>query len=101
MRLIGKSKLQKLKAKNIGNKPLCHEIDKLMHDIENNDWQNETENDGFYFFNIAVHRTMVLLEFEADGEATIVWTGTHQEYQRIFKNNKNTIAKWLRSKKYI
>lgn len=43
MRLIGKSKLQKWKAKNIGNKLLCSEIDNLIAVIENNNWKNGTE----------------------------------------------------------
>ena len=113
MRLIGKSKLTKLKLKNRGNTLLCAEIDNLITDFENNHWQNDSElkkirtdadcvhNDGFYFFNISVHRTMILLEFDDDGEATVIWTGTHQEYERTFKNNKKTIEKWLQSKNYI
>ena len=36
MRLIGKNKLEKLKAKNGGNTVLCSEVDKLISDIENN-----------------------------------------------------------------
>ena len=43
MRLIGKKKLLKLKAKNRGNKHLCNEIDELITDIEKNNWQNEFE----------------------------------------------------------
>lgn len=43
---------------------------------------------------------MILIEFD-DSEATIVWTGTHQEYEKTFKNNKNTIKKWLRSNDWI
>lgn len=113
MRLIGKNKLEKLKAKNGGNTVLCSEVDKLISDIENNDWKNQSEvkairkdadcvhSDGFYFFNISVHRTMILLELGDDGEATVVWNGTHQEYESTFKNNKSTIKKWLKSKNHI
>lgn len=113
MRLIGKSKLQKWKAKNIGNKLLCSEIDNLIAVIENNNWKNGTElkkirndadcvyDDSFYFFDISVHRVMILLEFSEDGEATVVWIGNHQDYERTFKNNKKTIEKWLKSKDYI
>jgi len=113
MRLIGKKIILKLKAKNIGNKPLCKEIDKLISDIENNNWKNETEvkairsdidcvhNDGFYFFDIEVHRIMILLEFDEDREATIIWTGDHKDYERTFKNNKVTIQKWLKSRNHI
>lgn len=44
---------------------------------------------------------MILIEFGEDCEATIVWCGTHDEYEATFKNNKDTIAKWLKSKGYI
>ncbi len=112
MRLINKKALEKLKRKNRGNVPLTKEIDKLIEDIEQNQWNNQAElnetrsdadcvhSDGFYFFNISVHRTMILVEFE-EGEASVVWVGTHQEYESIFKNNKNTIRKWLRTNSWI
>lgn len=58
-------------------------------------------NNGFYFFNINIHRTMILIEFDEEGEATVIWEGTHQEYETTFKNNKATIEKWLRSGGYI
>lgn len=38
---------------------------------------------------------MILIEFEDDGEATIEWCGSHDDYETTFKNNKNTIKKWL------
>ena len=112
MRLINKKALEKLKRKNRGNVPLTKEIDKLIEDIEQNQWNDQAElnetrsdadcvhSDGFYFFNISVHRTMILVEFEED-EASVVWAGTHQEYESIFKNNKNTIKKWLRTNNWI
>lgn len=112
MRLINKKILVKLKRKNIGNILLKDAIDKLIKDVEENNWKDQSElnktrqdadkvhNDGFYFFNINVHRTMVLLEFN-DNEATVVWAGTHQEYEIIFRNNKKTIQKWLRSNDWI
>ncbi|WP_286971306.1 type II toxin-antitoxin system HigB family toxin [Flavobacterium sp. UBA4854] len=112
MRIIGKKTILKIKKKNIGNKKLCDEIDKLIADLEkfnpNQDSINEirndadcVHNDGFYFFNINIHRTLILIEFDDDGEATIVWAGTHQEYEATFKNNKTTIEKWLRKNSYI
>lgn len=111
MRIVGKKIILKLK-KNIGNKKLCKEIDRLVTDLESfhpkdkriSDIRNDADRvhaDGFYFFNINIHRTLILIEYDADGEATIVWAGTHQEYQSIFKNNKSTIEKWLRTKGYI
>ena len=112
MRVLGKKILIKIKKKNAGNKNLCTEIDKLIADLENfkpgtqkiNDLRNDADcvhSDGFYFFDIHIHRTLVLLEFDEEGEATIVWAGTHQEYEATFKNNKTTIEKWLRKNGYI
>jgi len=44
---------------------------------------------------------MILIEFEGNGEATVVWVGSHQEYEKTFRNNKNTIKKWLRDNEWI
>ncbi len=55
----------------------------------------------FIFFDLHLHRTLILIELDDEGEATIVWAGTHQEYEATFKNNKITIEKWLRQKGYI
>ena len=112
MRVIGKRILLKLKKKNLGNNKLGREIDKLIEDLEGFKPEGkrigEIRNDAdcvygeeFYFFNISVHRTLILIEYDDEGEVTIVWAGTHQEYEREFKNNKSTIEKWLRSKGYI
>lgn len=112
MRVLGKKKILKVKKKNIGNKKLCIAIDTLISDLEEfNPTKQKIEdvrkdadcvhNEGFYFFDINFHRILILIEIDDDGEATIVWVGTHQEYETTFKNNKNTIEKWLRSKNYI
>ena len=112
MRLIGKKSLEKVKRKNKGNKLLSKAIDELIATIEENNWKNTIElkevrpdadcvhSDGFYFFNIEVHRTMLLLEFE-ENEATVVWVGNHQTYEATFKNNKNTIKNWLKFHHWI
>ncbi|MEX0812682.1 MAG: type II toxin-antitoxin system HigB family toxin [Chitinophagales bacterium] len=112
MRLIGKKKLERLRRKNKGNKKLSKAIDLLIDDIETNKWKSPSElketrtdadcvhSEGFYFFNIAIHRTMILIEFE-DDEASVVWAGNHKEYELIFKNNKNTIKSWLKSRNWI
>ena len=112
MRIVGKRTILKIKKENIGNKNLCNEIDRLITDLENfnpneqsiNDIRKDADcvhTDGFYFFDINIHRTLILIELDDDGEATIVWAGTHQEYETIFKNNKLTIEKWLRKRGYI
>ncbi|MCL7988754.1 type II toxin-antitoxin system HigB family toxin [Sphingobacterium sp. lm-10] len=112
MRIVGKKILLKIKKKNIGNKKLCDEIDRLMDDLEKfepgamsiatvrHDADN-VHSEGFYFFDIHIHRTLILIEIDEDGEATIVWAGTHQEYEAKFKNNKSTIERWLRKNGYI
>lgn len=112
MRVIGRRIILKIKKKNIGNKKLVAEIDKLIQDLENfnpieeniNEIRNDADcvhSDGFYFFDINIHRTLIMIEFNYDGEATIIWAGNHQEYESTFKNNKFTIEKWLRKNGYI
>jgi len=73
-------------------------IDKLILDIENAEWSKKTDikkirpdadcvhSDGFYFFDIHIHRTLVLILFDQD-EAIIIWAGTHDEYDSTFKGN--------------
>jgi len=112
MRVIGRRIILKIKKKNIGNKKLVAEIDKLIQDLENfnpiaddiNEIRNDADcvhSDGFYFFDINIHRTLIMIEFNYDGEATIIWAGNHQQYESTFKNNKLTIEKWLRKNGYI
>ena len=112
MELFRKNKLYKLKAKNRGNTKLIKAIDKLISDVESANWIKQTDikdsrqdadcihSDGFYFFDINIHRTMILVVFE-DNEATVIWTGSHDEYGKVFKGNKATIEKWLRAQKLI
>ena len=112
MELLRKHKLIKLKKKNRGNIRLIKAINKLISDIEDAKWKSQTDikksrpdadcvhSDGFYFFDLNVHRTMILVVFE-DNEATVIWTGSHDEYDKTFKGNKKTIEKWLRVQKLI
>lgn len=112
MRLINRKILEKLKRKNRGNVILIKAVDHLVDEIHTNDWLNQSElvlsrkdadnvhSDGFYFFDIGVHRTMILIEF-TENEATVVWAGTHQEYEAVFKNNRNVIRKWLKVNGWI
>lgn len=88
LNLLNKRKLFKLEKKNQGNKKLTEAIKKLIEDIEKAKWKNPLEikedrpdadnvhSEGFYFFNISIHRTMILIVFD-DSEASIVWTGNH------------------------
>ena len=113
MKLYYKKKLEKLKSKNTGNTKLIREIDELIGDIEQSHWKNPQElikarpdadcvhSKGFYFFNIRIHRTLILIEFDEDQKALVIWAGTHQEYEKIFKNNRRTIDKWLRDNDWI
>lgn len=112
MKLLGQRILQKYKRKNKGNKTLSKAIDKLIVDLEENDINKPEEltkirpdadkvhPDGFFFFNLSDHRSMILIELIND-EATILWCGNHKTYESTFKNNKHTIRKWLKSKNYI
>jgi len=111
MEITGIGKLIKLKRKNKGNIPLVKAIDQLLKDLEEAEWANQSQiielrpdadlvYEGFYFFDIHIHRTFICVEFE-DGEAIIVWCGTHDEYETTFKNNKNTIRKWLKNNEWI
>lgn len=112
MRIIGRKIILKLKRKKIGNKKLCEAIDKLIDDLKVFNPVKDVlstirkdadcvQNEGFYFFDINVYRILILIEFDEEGEATIIWAGTHQEHERIFKNNKTTIEKWFKDKNYI
>ncbi|MCE6990781.1 type II toxin-antitoxin system HigB family toxin [Dyadobacter sp. CY323] len=109
MRLEGKKWLYQLKKKNLGNVKLCRAIDRLIADLENADISSSADiklirkdaekvhNAGFYFLDILVHRTLILVTVE-NGQIEIVWAGSHQEYEKTFKNNKNSVEKWLRNK---
>lgn len=113
MRIINKHILGKLIRKNRGNSKLENAVQQLISDIEESDWKNPidlTKNrqdadcvygGEFYFFNINIHRTLILIEFEENGEATIVWAGSHDDYEMTFKNNRNVIKKWLRNNNWI
>ncbi len=99
--------------KNRGNTKLEKSVLLLISDIEGNDWKTpleliEVRSDAdcvyggeFYFFDLSCHRTLILIEFEKSGDATVVWAGSHDEYERIFKNNRNVIKKWLRDNSWI
>jgi len=108
LEIIRKDKLLKLKKKKQGNVKLVKAIDKLINDIENSEWKDKSDllksrpdadrvhPDDFFFFDINVHRTMILILFK-EQEAEIIWVGNHSEYDNIFKGNKHTIETWLRN----
>lgn len=113
MNLVNRSLLERLKRKNRGNTSLIKAIDKLIDDIRVNVWDSQIElketrpdadcvhSEGFYFFNLNVHRTMILIEFDENKRARVIWAGSHQDYDKTFKNNKNTIKKWLKDNGWI
>lgn len=108
MNLLRKDRLLKLRKKNRGNIKLVKAIDRLIHDIESADWKNKLDiikdrsdadrvhGDNFYFFDINIHRTMIMIVFH-EQEAEILWVGNHDEYDNIFKGNKKTIETWIRN----
>ena len=112
MRLIGKRLLVKYQKKHAGNVTLCRKIDILIKELEM-DWPSvdsfiqgrtdadEVHSDGLYFFDVFTHRTLILLEMDEEGEATVIWIGNHDDYERVFRNNKQTIQKWLKNRGYV
>jgi len=113
LNIVNKHILIKLLRKNRGNAKLIKSVNQLIQEIEENSWANPLEiiklrpdadcvyGGEFYFFDINIHRTLILIEFEPNGEATIVWAGNHDEYELIFKNNKHVIKKWLKDNNWI
>ncbi|GGC01857.1 type II toxin-antitoxin system HigB family toxin [Dyadobacter sediminis] len=108
MLIEGTRILIKLKLKNQGNTKLTKAIENLIADFESiecistENFQtlrkdaDKVHSNGIYFLNIHHHRVLVLIEFE-ENEATVLWAGSHDEYVSIFKNNKRSIEKWLKS----
>jgi mRNA-degrading endonuclease HigB of HigAB toxin-antitoxin module len=113
LNIINKHILGKLIRKNRGNTKLLKAVNLLIDEIEKGNWntpqelvKNRSDADcvyggEFYFFDINIHRTLILIEFEENGEATIVWAGNHDDYELTFKNNRNVIKKWLRDNNWI
>ncbi len=83
MDLLRKDKLLKLKRKNKGNVKLSMAIEKLIFEIENAEWNNKFDvlssrtdadkvhSDNFFFFDIHIHRTMILIVFD-EQEAEVI-----------------------------
>jgi len=113
LNIINKYILGKLIRKNRGNSKLIKSVQKLIDEIEMNNWKTPLElldnrpdadcvyGGEFYFFNINIHRTLIMIEFEENGEATIVWAGNHDDYELTFKNNRKVIKKWLKANSWI
>jgi mRNA-degrading endonuclease HigB of HigAB toxin-antitoxin module len=113
LNLTNKHILRRVIKKNRGNQKLLDSIKRLIEDIENGEWNNPNEllknrpdadsvyGGKFFFFNINIHRTLILIEFEENGEATIVWAGNHDDYELTFQNNRTVIKKWLKNKYWI
>lgn len=108
MHIEGKRILERLIRKNRGNSRLAKAVDQLIKDLKTNSADNigdllkirddadRVHSKGLYFFNLHIHRTLVFIKIE-ENQAEILWAGTHEEYVRVFKNNTNTIEKWLRA----
>lgn len=82
---------------------------------------DSVHSDGFYIADIHIYRAMIAITYvslyeiealkgedenikdqiKALGEVEILWVGTHDGYQRIFGDNKDTIQKWLRAHGHI
>jgi hypothetical protein len=112
MQLVDKNILIRYRQKNIGNVKLSREIERLITDIESSDIRSpkdllEIRKDAdrvhsaeIYFLNLHFHRVLLMMEFQKNW-AIVLWIGTHSKYVAIFKNNKDTIEKWLRTNKIL
>lgn len=112
MEIYGLPKLSKFRSKNLGNSKLIAEIDKFIETItyykfEDYKSLNKIRPDSdlvykgnFYFFDIDHSRLLSLIEFK-ENELFIIWVGSHKEYERTFKNNRNVIRKWLKDNDWI
>ncbi len=113
MKLLNKQKLYRLQRKSQGNLHLIKAIDRLIDDLESEGWQKPEDllkrrpdadnvyKGKFYFFNIGAHRALILIEFDEEGEMTVVWVGNHDAYENTFKNNRKVIRKWLMDHEWI
>jgi mRNA interferase HigB len=54
---------------------------------------------GFYVFDIGSNHNLSLVLFNK-GQFEIIWAGNHDDYEATFKNNKDTIKKFLKKKGY-
>lgn len=112
MHIVNKHMLIKYKAKNLSNNRLIREIGILIDELENKQIMSSRDlirirkdadrihSADIYFLNLYVHRVMVKMEFD-DGWAIILWIGSHEKYVATFKNNKDTIEKWLKANKIL
>lgn len=112
MQIEEKRILTRWQYKHRGNRRLTDAIDKLIRDLEAlepDTYENllkdrkdmdQVHSDGFFFFNVENDRVLLMIQLQ-EQYVTIIWIGTHPDYERIFKNNKATIEKWLRSENHI
>ncbi|QRR03560.1 type II toxin-antitoxin system HigB family toxin [Dyadobacter sandarakinus] len=102
MNVEGKDILFRFLKKNRGDSRLVDAATQLIKDLEEAEVKSldhlyklrngvdKVHNDGFYFFDVNLHRALILVRFFAD-RAIIVWFGSHKQYMSTFKNNKNSI----------
>ena len=98
MKVYGIRILLKHKKKNKGNKRLGIEIDKLISDLERYSPSEKSffdirkdadlvHGNGFYFFNIEIHRTLIFIAFEKKYEATVLWVSRNQTHTASWENS--------------
>ncbi|WP_439558034.1 type II toxin-antitoxin system HigB family toxin [Dyadobacter sp.] len=112
MLLDQKRILIKWQQKNRGNRKLTEAIDDLILYLENSTIEShldllkqrkdadQVHSKGVFFFNIQSDRVLVAIKL-IEKRAIVLWIGTHRSYERVFRNNKKTIEKWLRSNGHI
>lgn len=130
MKLLGKRKLAKKNNGNVKlqkcivsfENEITESVWTTQQELELSSVKfDSVHSDGFYIADINIHRAMVAITFvnlkeleelngekedikkqkKVLGEVDVLWVGTHDDYQRVFGDNKDTIKKWLRSQGYI
>ena len=92
MNILGKGHLIILKHKNQGNIKLLIAVDKLIQDLESGKIgsaeslqkirsdADKVYNSGIYFFNIHIHRALLIIEFNKL-QAKVLW---HERSLRLY-----------------
>lgn len=104
VRIVNIRILQKHLKKNKGNTKLRSEINKLISTIETAKWSKSTQikkarpdadrvhPEGFYFFNIAIDRTMILIELDEEKQqlcGVVITMNIYQHSRIISQQLKN------------
>ena len=107
MEIVGRKVIVKFTK---GDATLDGAFNDFLEQVTDANWQNDADVkitfpkadravDSFYFFDIGSSRNFSLVNFKK-GQFEIIWAGNQDDYIATFKNNKDTIKKFLRKKGY-